>query len=168
MIAAAAADVEEPLPGPGCGQIEDEALDPSVEIAAGRRRLPVVMDGCLLPSAMVVLSPVQPPIAGISFMHFLIWPSSQDSRCCSRFPGDRPPDQLPDLFVAATPPQGAFEVHFVVRQQAGPEVPVRRQAETVAGMTEMAAHRADETDLPRSSGQAVDPRRSVSSRFLCR
>ena len=78
-----------------------------------------------------------------------------------RFPGDRPPDQFSDLFVAASLPQGAFEIHFVVRQQAGPEVPVRRQAEAVAGMTEVAAHRTDETDLPRSSGQAVDPRRSV-------
>ena len=57
------------------------------------------------------------------------------------FPGDRPLYQLPDLFIAAALPQGAFEVRFVVRQQAGPKVPVRRQAKTVAGMTEMAAHR---------------------------
>ena len=47
VLPAAAPDVEEPLPRPGRGQVEDEALDPPVEIAAGGRRPPVVMDGFL-------------------------------------------------------------------------------------------------------------------------
>ena len=60
----------------------------------------------------------------------------------ARFPGNHPPDQRRDLFIAASRPEGSLEVRFVVRQQAGAEVAVRRHAQAVAGMTEVAADRS--------------------------
>ena len=188
MLPASAPDFEKSLPRPRLCQVEDEALDPPIEVTAGGRRPPVVMDGSFFRGHRF------PPSSesfenGPAFLPFFhSWPEirRRSERPASpadllhlfhtfldvtliagdlvllRFTGDRPPDEFRDLPVGAPRPKGTLEVRFVVRQQAGPKVAVRRQAEAVAGAAEMAADGTDETDLPRAARQAVDPRRAVA------
>src|SRR5436190_23942032 len=61
------------------------------------------------------------------------------------------------MTVVGSLPERRLQVPLAAREQAGPELSVRRQADAVAGRAERLGHRVDETDLAGAVREAVPP-----------
>ena len=68
-------------------------------------------------------------------------------------------EDLFQVMVCRAAPHRAFQVFFLIREQAGPQVPLGSEAQPVARVTEMMGQRAYEADFSR---------RSLKFKTLCR
>jgi len=58
------------------------------------------------------------------------------------------------FIIPGAGPEKGFQIGQLCGEKAGFQLPVGREAETVAGPAEMVAHRADKTDLTRGPGES--------------
>ena len=79
----------------------------------------------------------------------------------SGFIRNRGLDELQQVCIAFSLPQGSLDVGFLIGKQAAPQTPVRRQPKAIACLAKMVAQGPDQSDFARGAVKSVPLSRSV-------